>query len=96
MEREEELLQKAVIKLNAKLLGIVFGLILGLGLFAATVILVIKGGPEPGAHLALLSQFFPGYTITWVGAMVGFVYAFLLGFGVGAMIGSVYNKVARV
>lgn len=96
MEREEEILEKAVIRLNAKLLGIVLGLIMGLGLFAATVILVIKGGPNAGEHLGLLAQFFPGYSITFVGGILGFVYAFLVGFGIGAVIGVVYNKVARV
>ncbi len=96
MEREEELISKAVIRLNAKLLGIVLGLLMGAGLFIATVILVIRGGPDPGAHLGLLSQFFPGYTVTWVGSVVGFLYAFLVGFAIGAVLGAVYNKVARV
>lgn len=96
MDREEEILEKAVIRLNAKLLGTVFGLILGFGLFAATMILVIKGGPNPGEHLGLLSQFFPGYSITFVGSMVGFLYAFVVGFAIGAVVGAVYNKVARV
>lgn len=96
MEREEELIQKAVIRLNAKLLGIVFGLIMGGGLFAATVILVIKGGSNPGEHLGLLAQFFPGYAITFAGSLVGFAYAFVVGFAIGAVIGTVYNKVAKI
>ena len=96
MNREEEILEKAVIRLNAKLLGTVLGLILGFGLFAATLILVIRGGPNAGEHLGLLAQFFPGYSITYIGSIVGFLYAFLVGFVIGAVIGSVYNKVARV
>jgi hypothetical protein len=96
MEREEELISKAVIRLNAKLLGIVLGLLMGMGLFFATVVLVIRGGPDPGAHLGLLAQFFPGYTVTWVGSVIGFLYAFLVGFAIGAVLGAVYNKVARV
>jgi len=96
MEREEELIQRAVIKLNAKLLGLVFGLILGGGLFVATMILVIKGGPNPGEHLGLLAQFFPGYRVTFIGGLIGFAYAFMVGFGIGAVIGAVYNKVAKV
>lgn len=96
MQREDELIQRAVIKLNAKLLGMVVGLIMGLGLFFATIILVIKGGPNPGEHLGLLAQFFPGYRITFLGSIIGFVYAFAVGFGMGAVIGAVYNKVAKV
>ena len=96
MNREEEILERAVIRLNAKLLGTVFGLILGFGLFAATMILIVKGGKNTGAHLGLLSQFFPGYSVTFGGSIVGFLYAFVVGFAIGAVVGAVYNKVARV
>ncbi len=94
MEREEELIQKAVLRLNAKLLGVVLGLILGGGLFLATNILVVRGGPDVGQHLSLLAQFFPGYEVTFKGSLIGFLYAFVVGFGIGAVLGVVYNKVA--
>jgi len=95
MAREEERLEKAVIRLNAKFLGIVLGFVLGLGLFLATNILVLKGGPVVGPHLALLSQFFPGYRVTFLGSLIGFCYAFVVGFVIGAVLGAVYNKVAQ-
>ena len=96
MEREEELIAKAVVRLNAKLMGIVLGLLLGIGLFLATNFLVIKGGPNVGVHLNLLGQFFPGYEVTFLGSLIGFAYAFGVGFVIGAVLGTVYNKVARV
>ncbi len=95
MEREELLLQKAVIRLNEKLLGIVLGLVMGIGLFLATNFLVLKGGPHVGEHLRLLSQFFPGYRVTFFGSLIGFFWAFVLGFLLGAVFGAVYNKVAH-
>lgn len=95
MEREEELIEKAVVKLNAKLLGTVLGFLMGMGLFLATNILVLKGGPNVGEHLILLAQFFPGYRVTFLGSLIGFAYAFALGFAIGAVLGAVYNKVAR-
>ena len=95
MEPEEELLEKAVVRLNSKLLGIVLGLVLGIGLFLATNILVIKGGANVGQHLGLLEQFFPGYEVTFLGSIIGFLYAFAVGFIIGAVLGAVYNKVAR-
>jgi hypothetical protein len=95
MNREEEQLEKAVVVLNAKLLGIVFGFLLGLGLFLATNFLVLKGGENVGQHLSLLSQFFPGYRVTFLGSLVGFAYAFVAGFIIGVVLGSVYNRVAR-
>ncbi len=95
MEPEEQLLEKAVIRLNAKLLGIVLGTLMGAGLFLATNILVLKGGDNVGAHLGLLSQFFIGYQVTFLGSLVGFVWAFAVGFVIGAALGTVYNKVAQ-
>lgn len=86
--------QASLMRLNARAWGISTGLLLGGGLFLATVFLVIRGGPMVGQHLSMLRVFFPGYSVTWLGAFVGFVYAFVLGYGLGRIIGSVYNRLA--
>jgi hypothetical protein len=93
---DEQVLANAVVRLNARLLGLVLGSLIGFGLFLATVLLVFKGGPEPGAHLGLLAQFFPGYRVTYGGSLIGFAYGFALGYVVGVILGAVYNRVARV
>ena len=85
----------AIAKLNARAWGITVGLLLGGGLFLATLILVIRGGPNPGPHLALLRIYFPGYRVTMLGAFVGFMYAFVVGYALGRLIGTVYNKLVR-
>jgi hypothetical protein len=95
MEMEDNYIDKAVIVLNAKLLGIVLGILSGAGLFLATNILVLKGGARVGAHLVLLASFFPGYRVTFWGSIIGFCYAFVVGFIAGVLLGIVYNKVAR-
>jgi hypothetical protein len=95
MESEEELIQKAVVLLNAKLLGVVVGFLMGAGLFLATNFLVIKGGRNVGAHLSLLAIYFPGYSVSFLGSIIGFFYAFVLGFLAGLTLGAVYNKLAR-
>lgn len=84
-------LQQAILRLNAKAWGMAFGLLGGVGLFLATVILIIKGGENVGQHLGLLAVFFPGYSVTVAGAFIGFVYGFVTGYGIGRIIGSVYN-----
>jgi hypothetical protein len=96
MESEEVLIEKAVVLLNAKLLGIVLGIFMGTGLFLATNFLVLKGGPNVGAHLSLLAVFFPGYRVTFFGSIIGFWYAFAVGFISGVILGAVYNKFARI
>lgn len=92
MEREEKQIEKAVVLLNAKLLGVVVGLLFGSILFLATIFLVIKGGPGVGTHMMLLANFFPGYRVTFFGGIIGFFYAFLVGFLSGVLLGFVYNK----
>jgi hypothetical protein len=86
--------QASLMRLNARAWGISTGLLLGGGLFLATVFLVIRGGPTVGQHLSMLRVFFPGYSVTWLSALVGFVYAFVIGYGLGRIIGSVYNRLA--
>ena len=92
MTGTEQELRLAVARLNERAWGITGGLLLGLGLFLATLILVIKGGPNPGPHLALLRVYFPGYRVTLLGSFVGFIYAFVLGYALGRLIGAVYNR----
>ena len=85
-----------VLYLNAKIHGIVTGLVAGLVLFVATNWLVIKGGPVVGPHLGLLGEFFPGYRVTFLGSVIGFCYAFICGAIVGYSIAWLYNGIANL
>ena len=93
MTRDEEL--NTLLRLNARAWGIAVGLLFGLAIFLATIVLVMKGGKTVGPHLALLGQYLPGYRVTLPGAFIGFVYLFVIGYGVGRIIGGVYNALAR-
>ncbi len=95
MKTEEEAIERFTIRLNAIMTGMVVGLICGAGLFIATILLVLKGGPNPGPHLRLLGQYFPGYSVTVAGSFLGFLYAGVVGFVCGWVIGRLYNKLAR-
>ena len=92
MAPPEDSLSTAVLRLNARAWGIAVGLMSGLGLFIATNVLVLRGGPEVGPHLRLLSIYFPGYRVTFLGSLVGFVYAFVAGYALGRIIGATYNR----
>jgi hypothetical protein len=93
-EAEQEALRATILRINGRAWGIAVGLLLGVTLFVATNILVAKGGPNVGQHLALLAIYFPGYSVTFLGSIIGFMYAFVLGYGLGRLIGSVYNRFA--
>jgi hypothetical protein len=91
---EERAMTDVLARLNARAWGIALGLLCGGGLFLATTILLIKGGPNVGQHLSLLRIYFPGYSVSVVGAFIGFVYGFVLGYALGRVIGVVYNRLA--
>jgi hypothetical protein len=92
MTQNDRELNAAILRLNGRAWGIAFGLLLGGGLFLATNILVLKGGPRVGEHLGMLHIFFPGYQVTFLGSIIGFIYGFVLGYAFGRVIGLVYNK----
>ncbi len=83
---------EAFAKLDQTALGLAVGTLSGLGVFMATVVLLIKGGEVVGPRLALLGQFFIGYTVTASGALIGLVYGFLAGFILGWLIGFFRNS----
>ncbi len=89
---EEQLLRKALARASEQGWGLAFGTLCGLGLFLATVILVLQGGPNPGPHLSMLSVYFPGYSVTFIGSVLGFIYAFVGGYAVGRTVATIYNR----
>ena len=87
----EQIVLTRLVRLNATVQGIGAGLIVGLAIFVATNWLVLKGGIVVGPHLSLLGHFFIGYSVTFVGSLIGFAYGFLSGFAVGYFIAMFYN-----
>ena len=88
----ERVIIEAFAKLDRTALGLAVGTLSGLVVFLATLILIIKGGRVVGPNLALLGQFFYGYTVTMTGAFVGLVYGFVIGFVVGWLIALLRNS----
>lgn len=89
--QEEQIVRREMLRLNSKAWGVATGLLAGLSLLFATVVLVIKGGENVGQHLGLLAVYLPGYRVTLLGAVIGFVYMFVIGYALGRLIGFVYN-----
>jgi uncharacterized membrane protein len=87
----EEVVLTRLMRLNATIYGVVFGILVGLMIFIATIWLVIKGGPVVGPNLGLLSQFLIGYRVTVGGAFIGLIYGFIIGFVIGFAIATIYN-----
>jgi hypothetical protein len=95
-ETDEVRLFSGVLWLNAKIVGLALGLLLGLVIFIATNLLVLKGGEPIGPHLQLLSQYFIGYRVSFFGSFIGFAYGFSVGTFSGALIGWIYNRIVML
>lgn len=91
-ERERELIGAAILRLRARVMALVFGLAGGVGLFVATAWLLVRGGENVGLHLGLLGHYFPGYEVTWQGAVLGFGYGALVGAAAGWSLAVLYNR----
>ena len=82
----DAMLVQAFARLDKTALGVASGVLCGLAVSIATTFLVIKGGDVVGPNLALLGQYFIGYSVTWKGAFVGLCYGCLLGFILGFLV----------
>ena len=87
----ERLLEEAFARLDPVALGAAFGVVSGLALFLATVILLLRGGEVVGPTLSLLAQYLWQYSVTWPGALRGSIQAAVGGFGVGYVVAVLRN-----
>jgi hypothetical protein len=98
-DRGELIVRAAFARFDVVALGIAMGCVGALGLWAATAILLVKGAPPGvtvGPHLALLTNFLPGYNVSWPGSVVGLFYGFLVGLAFGVLIAVVWNVVHHI
>jgi hypothetical protein len=87
----DEILVQTFARVHAVALGAACGILLGSGILAATVILLLKGGQRVGQNLVLLAQYFPGYSVTWTGSVIGAFYGIAVGFALGWLMASMRN-----
>lgn len=94
LSRRERVIRAAFARLDVKAMAAALGVVGGLTLAAATALLLIKGAPEGvavGSHLELLSNFLPGYSVSWSGALLGLAYGFVIGGLVGGGVAVLWN-----
>lgn len=84
-----------LLRLHSHAQGFAGGVIVAFGVFLATNWLVLKGGNNVGAHLQLLGHFFIGYSVTFLGSLIGAFYGFIVGYLMGYSIAHIYNFAAN-
>src|SRR3989442_4958250 len=81
-----EELQLAFAPLHKRAFGVALGIATGLVCFAITTVYLIRA-PEPPFQLALLAEYFYGFTVSWRGAFVALAWGFFVGVVAGLVVG---------
>jgi hypothetical protein len=83
-------LPRAFAPVHKRALGVAVGCVFGLAFLLVTAFHVVLT-PVPALPIALLSQFFYGYEVSWRGAAVGLCWGLTTGFVAGWFVAFVYN-----
>lgn len=76
-------------ELRKRALGMAIGLVWGMIMLFGTWFLLLRG--SPGEIFSKASTFYIGYSYSWGGAVIGFIYGFVTGFLAGVFIAWLYN-----
>jgi protoporphyrinogen oxidase len=88
----EDLLRTAFARYDPLALAVAVGAVAGVGLFAATALVILTRDPgEAVPPLSLLGHYFFGYTVSWSGALLGLGEAAVGGFAFGAVVAAAIN-----
>ncbi len=93
-DTDKAILMAAFAKIDVVALAIALGSLFALVLFLATAGLLLKGAPpgfEVGPHLGLFGIYLPGYSVSWFGAVVGALYAGIIGGFLGFVLAALWN-----
>lgn len=76
-------------KLDRKAFALASGILWGVIILIATIWVILRGG---GEHLRLLDQFYLGYSISALGAVIGLIYGFVSGYIICWIFAWLYNS----
>ena len=91
---DQAVLMAAFGRIDVVALAVAMGTVFALGLFLMTAFLLIKGAPpgtRVGPHLSLLSIYMPGFSVSWVGAVIGAAYTWIVGAVIGFALAVLWN-----
>ena len=81
-------------ELRKRALGMAFGLVWGLTILLGTWFLLLRG--SPGEIFSKLESFYIGYSYSWGGAVIGFIWGFVEGFIAGVLIAWLYDLFCKM
>jgi hypothetical protein len=91
----ERALALAFAPLHKRAFGVAVGTAVGLGAFVLTAFHVLAQ-PEDALNVALLREYFYGYSVTWPGAFTGGLWGFFTGYIAGWFVAFCRNLVLGI
>ncbi|MGH7898633.1 MAG: NAD(P)/FAD-dependent oxidoreductase [Candidatus Binatia bacterium] len=89
---DRQVVERIFARLDPVALGAAFAVVVAVGLFLATAVLLVRGGPQVRAMLSLLGEYLVGYRVTWPGALIGSLEAGMVGFAFGYAAAELRNR----
>lgn len=87
-------LMQTTLRMSGKHLGLALGGVVSIGLVITTNWLVIRGTADESMNAMLLSNYLPGYTVSFWGSIVGGVQLFFITYIICLIFSWLYNVVA--
>ena len=97
--RNNLIIMAAFARLDLAALAIASSVVAGSALFVATAWMLLSHPATATTmplNLGLLSNYLPGYSVSWGGSLVGLAYGMLIGLAAGAAFGAVWNLIHHV
>ena len=79
--------------MNPKAFGMAIGVLWGLAMFLMTIINTMNGYASD--FLIVMAGIYPGFSLTYFGAVIGAIYGFVDGFVGGWFFAWLYNKFVK-
>ena len=92
----ERRIRELYARIDPVALGSAMGMMTGVTLFLATVVLLLRGAETSMPNISLLGNYFLGYGVSWFGALVGLIEGSLAGYLLGWSMASLTNLVMRI
>jgi protoporphyrinogen oxidase len=89
------LFQLPVFLISGPALGTALGILGALQLFLSTNWLVVRGTASQSTTAALLSNYLPGYSVSFIGSLIGSVQLFAIMFVASLLFSGLYNTIAK-
>lgn len=94
-EESNVFLHPQIIKIESHSLGLATACIFSILLFFSTNILILRGTADESINAALLSYYFPGYSVSFLGSLIGSIELFFLTYFTFRVFSFTYNKTSN-